>query len=122
MMDKPVFVDNHYDGNRRLILKLLAVSEIEFQLLVFLLSFLFQYFKCFLPFLSLFLPFFFNSVEYFNFVQYPKQVDITPEQIQQNIEFSKLYKKNFEEEMRKMKAEQDAEMARLSSSKGESSA
>ncbi len=128
MMDKPVFVDNQDDGKRRLINKLLAVSEMQFSL--FLRSVMLLH--IFIPFasvlsseLSVSYSIFFPLiciVQYFNFVQYPKQVDITPEQIQQNIEFSKIYKKHFEEEMRKMKAEQEAELAKLGSSNGEKNA
>ena len=45
-------------------------------------------------------------VNYYNYVQYPKQVDVTQEQMERNTDFSKLFQKNFDEEVRKLQQQQ----------------
>ena len=63
-------------------------------------------------------------VNYYNYVQYPQQVDITKDQIERNIEFHEVFQRKFDEEVQKMKAQQQLEINNSNSSnsnKGQSS-
>ncbi len=49
-------------------------------------------------------------VHYYNYVQYPAQVDITKEQVERNIEYHEIFTRKFEDEVKKMKAQQELEL------------
>ena len=60
-------------------------------------------------------------VHYYNYVQYPAQVDITKEQVERNIEYHEIFTRKFEDEVKKMKAQQAQQELELQSNGGGSS-